>query len=163
MANGQANLLNALVTKLRADTGAGSLVTLTGHVASDPNKYRIGRDRPQKKGQAPYLGVAIFQSVPLSADGPSHVQIARIHFRSYSTKELTSIAIADRIEQLLHARTEQAVIAMTNVGYYDFSDGAVSTRQTRWKNRDGQDFDDETDTWVTVVEAEVIWVDEPCG
>ena len=162
MANGQKNLVNAIATKLRADTGVGSLVTLTGHDVTDANEYRIGRDMPAKKAMKPYLGIKVFQSVPLSEDGPSHVQTARIHFRCYSTKELTSIQIADRIEHLLHGRTEQAVDG-ANLGYLDFSDSNISNRQTRWKSRDTQDYDDETEVWTTVVESDVIWVDEACS
>ncbi len=160
MATGQQNLLNAIATKLRLDTGAGSLVELTGHSSASPSSYRISRDKPPKKGQVPFLGIAIYQSVPLSDDGPSEIQTARIHFRIYSTKELTGIQIADRIDYLLHARTEQTTA--TNVGHYDFSDSNISNRQTRWKNRDEQFFREDTDIWTLLVEADVIWVDEPC-
>lgn len=161
MALGQEKLNLAIVDKLRTDTGAGSLVTLTTHDVTDPRKFRILRDRPPVKGESPFLGVKIFQSVPLSDDGPSHIQVARIHFRSYSGKDLTAMQIADRVEHLLHARDEQ-VADGTNIGFYDFSSVSISNRQTRWKSRDVSDFDNETDTWMTLVEAEVIWVDEPC-
>jgi hypothetical protein len=158
MATAQEKLGLAIVTKLRADTGAGSLVTLTGHSAT---KLRIGMDKPVKKGETPYFGVAVFTSVPVSDNGPSHVQVARIHFLAYSTKPLTATQLADRIEHLLHARDEQDA-GRTNTEFYDFSSGIISNRQTRWKRRDQGIYDDDTEVWKVLVEAELIWLDEPC-
>lgn len=161
MALGQEKLGKAIAEKLRTDTGAGSLVALTNHDASTVGGYRIAADQPQKKGDKPFLGFRIFQSFPLSPDGPTHVQKARIHFRAYSTKRLTSIQIADRIDHLLHARDEQVTFG-TNVGFYDFSSSDISNRQTRWRSRDEVDFDDGLDIYMTLVEAELIWIDESC-
>ena len=164
---GQKALLKAIADKLRSDTGAGSLVELTKHDASDPNKYRIARQKPVKKADTPFLGISIFQSVPVSDDGVSHQQRARVHFRRFGAKELTAIEIADRMDTLLHAKTEQAAAPTgktgTNVGYLDFSNTSISNQQTRWKNRDEPDFDDDDDVWIVLVEADLIWVDEPCS
>lgn len=159
--SGQAKLTLAIVDKLRTDTGAGGLVELTHHDASSPAKYRILRDQPPTKGKLPFLGVAIYQSTPLMDDGPSQVETARVYFHCYSTSDLTAITIADRLENLLHAKAEQ--LSLTNVGHYDFSSSDISNRQTRWKSRDVPDFDDETDVWHVLVEADVIWIAEPCG
>lgn len=161
MALGHEKLGNAIATKLRTDIGTGSLVELTGHNSAIPDEYRIAIDKPQKRGTKPFLGIRIFQSIPLSENGPTHMQKARAHFRCYSTKPLTALRIADRLDQLLHARDEQ-VSDGTNIGYYDFSDGSMSNRQTRWKSRDEVDFDDGLDIYMVLVEADLIWVDSPC-
>jgi len=160
MAQGQEKLLAAIVTKLRTDTGSGSLVDLTGHLSSDPNSYRILRDKPPKVAEVPFLGVQITQSVPLS-ETATYLQVARVYFACYAGDALTSIKIADRIEHLLHGRAEDAS-AGTNRGYYDFSNQYISNRQTRFKIRSEPDFDEKTDVWTTVVEADVIWLDVPC-
>mgnify|MGYP000682543477 CR=1 FL=1 len=160
MSTAQEKFVAAIATKLRADTGADSLVALTKHDASNPNQFRISRDKKVGKGETPFLGVLIFQSVPLMDDGPSHVQKARVYFRCYATEELTTIQIADRMEHLLHGRDEQQSPGLTNVGYYDVSDSSISNRQTRWKGRSEPDFDDDTDVYMVLIEAEMIWVDE---
>lgn len=159
MAAGQQNLNKAITDKFRADSGDPSyLVELTGHSATN---LRIGRNQPVSKGESPFLGISIFTTTPVSADGPSHVMLSRVHFRAYSAVELTAMKIADRLDDLLHARAEQ-VAGRTNVEFYDFSDSNISNRQTRWKNRDVSDFDDDTDVWMVLVEAELIWLDTPC-
>lgn len=155
---GQAQLVLGIINKLRSDTGAGSLVELTNHDSSSPSGYRIMRDRPPTKGKVPFLGIRIQQSVPLMEDGPSQVEQARVYFSCYSTNDLTAIKIADRLEELLHD-----TLSSTNRGYYDFSTSDISNRQTRWKNRDVPDFDDDTDVWTVLVEADLIWVGSPCG
>jgi hypothetical protein len=75
---------------------------------------------------------------------------------------LTATQLGDRIEHLLHGY-DAAGTRGSNVGYYDFSSGIISNRQTRWKNRDQGIFDDETEVWKVLVEAELIWLDEPCA
>lgn len=160
MANAQVNLLGAIVDKLRADTGVDSLTDLTNHVDSNPREYRIGRTLHKAKAKFPFLAVSVFQSVPLIDDGPSFIQEARIHFRCYSTEELTALKIGDRMEDLLHARSVSP--SETNRGYLDFSNADISNRQTRWKSRDLPDFDDDNDVYVVLVEADIIWLDEPC-
>jgi len=155
VSQGHANLNRAIADRLRADTGAGSLATLTQHDAADPNEYRIGRDKPMKGAKTPYLGISVFQSIPLIDNGPSETQLARIHFRSYSRDALTSMQIADRLEHLLHSRG-------SNTSYLDFSDERITTQQVQFKRREDEDFDDKIDAWTSLVEADVIWLDEPC-
>jgi len=165
MAEAQANLYRAIVNKLRVDTGVGSLVVLTGHSSSSASQYRIARDKKPTKSETPFLGVSIYQSVPLSDDGPSHIQRARVYFYCYSTEELVAIQLADRVEHLLHARDEQADLPLgegTNLGHYNFSDDRIRNQQTRYKSRDLPDFDDDTDVWQVLVEADLIWNDSPC-
>lgn len=152
MSQGQQKLYTAIVTKLRLDTGAGSLVALTGHTATD---LRIARDKPPKKGITPFLGVSIFFTVPLIEDGPTQVRESSVHFRSYAGKELTALQIADRMEELLHDITD-------NTGYYSFSDANVSTRQVRFKSRTAPDFDDDVEVCTITIVASIIWVDAPC-
>jgi len=164
MAEGREKLTLAIVTKLRTDTGVGSLVALTNHNAASVSGYRIVRDSPPKRGETPMLGISIRQSFPLLEDGPSEMQIARVHFHAYTTKDLTAIRIGDRLEHLLHARDEQdpGMDSITNVGHYDFSSVDIRNSQTRWKNTDEPDFNDETDVWEVVVEAQLIWHDTSC-
>ena len=159
MSTGQERLNKAITDKLRADSGAADrLVELTGYSAT---KLRIGRDKPVTKGEAPFLGVSVFNSEPIAEDGPTHVQRARVHFRAYSTSELTAIKLGDRLEVLLHAVATQNS-GRTNAEWFNFSNAQVSNKQTRFKNRDQANFDDETDVWSVLVEADVVWLDEPC-
>jgi hypothetical protein len=159
MADQNLNFLNAVVATLRGDTGAGSLVTLTGHASG---KIRIARDKPIVKAATPFLGVLALETVPVSDDGPSQIMQSLVQFRCYSTSELTAIRLSDRMSHLLHARDEQSVSGQTNRGYYDFSDSNVSNRQTRWKSTSFPDHDSDVDVWTVTVEASVLWVDNPC-
>jgi hypothetical protein len=161
MAEGQENLNQAIVEKLRADTVATiGLVALTGHDQSKAEGFRIARQTPPVKSRLPFLGVSIFTSIPLMDSDVSQLQRARVHFRCYGAKELPAIKLADRMEHLLHGRAEDVSVG-TNRGYYDFSNSEVSTRSTRFKNRDLPDFDDDVDAWNVLVEADLVWIDEP--
>lgn len=147
-------LVKAITDKLRADTGAGSLVTLTGHTSSN---LRIARDQPPVKALTPFLGVLIVDSPPLIGVDATHVQKARVLFKSYSVEELTVWKLCDRMGTLLHDITGNP-----NTGYYDFSNTDICTRQTRYAGRTEPTFDSKTEVWVGIVEADVIWVNVPC-
>lgn len=159
--SGQEGLYNAIVVKLRADTVANGLVALTLHDASNPEKYRIARDKPSKVNETPFLGVKIERSVPLDDDGVSMVQKARVSFRCYANAELTSIKIADRMDNLLQGVAERLVLG-GNRGYLDFSDSVISNRNTEWKGHGITAFDNDLSVWTTLVEADVIWLDGSC-
>jgi hypothetical protein len=157
--NPQQKLLKSIVAKLRLDTGTDSLVARTNHSSSN---IRIARDRPILKSETPYLGVFVSQSVPVMGDGPDILEQARVHFRAYAAKELTSMQIADRLSYLLQGWSQHS--ASPNTGYYDFSsvsDG-ISNRHTRYAGRDGQLFNDKTDVWNTLIEADLIWTNKAC-
>jgi hypothetical protein len=150
---GQGKLIAAIAVKLRTDTGAGSLVELTKHASGD---MRIGRDAPPTKGKTPFLGIRVSDSPPIS-ESTTMVQRARVVFHCYSTKEATALAIADRLEVLLHVDTSR-----TNANYYDFSSSDVSCRSTRYKDRNDPTMNKDTDVYRIPVEADVIWSDQPC-
>jgi len=156
MALGQENLIQAIIAKLLTDIAAGGLVELTGNDDAS-EKFRIARGNPIQVGDTPFLGVMIFQSVPLIGSTATHVQKARVYFRAWAAKDLTAIKIADRLEDLLHDRT-----GASNLGYYDFSSDEISNRMTRFKQRDLAVHDDDKDVFMILIQADVIWVDEPC-
>ena len=151
---GQEKLYKAVIDKLRADTGAGSLVTLTGHTAAEPH---IARQFPKVRERTPFLAVWVARSLPLIGADATAVQNAVVDFVAYDKDELTAIRIADRVEELLHAKTLDA-----NLGYWNPSNSTVSVRQTRFMERRGPDFDQETDTYDVLVEAALVWVGQPC-
>jgi hypothetical protein len=160
---GQVELYAAIVTKLGTDTVAGGLVELTLHSTVNAEARRIGRDKPIKKGQVPFLGVFVFQSRPLSSDGVIRLQQARVIFKCNAAEELTAMRIADRMDFLLQAKTQEDAVGGTNRGYYDFSDSNISNRSTVWAGRSVQDFDDKTDVWAIEVSADLIWIGERCS
>ena len=145
-------LVKCIIEKLRTDTGVGSLVALTLHSSGD---IRIARDRPPVKGKLPFLGVRVIQSIPLIGSDATHVKRSRVHFRCYSTSEIVANQIADRLDVLLDDKE-----GITS--YYDFSGTDLSCRSGRWKSRDETDFDEETDAWNVLVEADVIWTPQQC-
>jgi len=152
----QKQLIKQVIDKLRTDSGAADrLVELTKHRT---NRIRIGRDKAPRKDHTPYLGVMVMSSVPIN-ESVTSVQTARVRFTAYARDELTVFDIADRIEILLDDESG------TNISYYDFSgssSGEVSTRSTRFKTRAEPEFDEDTDVWSILVEADVIWASKPC-
>lgn len=147
----QKELVKQIAETLRLDA---TLVALVEHTSSD---IRIARDRPPIKAKLPFLGIRVFESNPLVSGDVTHFQIARIHFKAYGLNETNIIDIADRLDLLLQPERSGASNA-----YYDFSGGSISTRSTRWKTRGLRDFDDETDVWNEIVEADIVWVPQAC-
>jgi len=146
----QKELLTQLITKLRTDA---TLVSLTGHTSSD---MRIGRDSPGTKPKKPFLGILLFQSVPMLGADVTNLQRAVTWITAYSTKELTCIDIADRVEKLLHVDNP------TNLTYYDFTGGTITNKMTRFVSRSRQLKDQNTDTWSITIKANVMWLDQTC-
>ena len=130
----------------------GGLVPLTGHTAANMS---IGRETPVVKGRTPFLGVLISRAAPLIGVDVTKLQNATIEFRAIDTSELTAIQIADRLEVLLHASDD-------NTSYWNPSNADISCRQSRFRNRVGTTYDEDTDTWDVLVEASLIWVGVPC-
>ena len=152
----QKQLIKQIIEKLRTDSGgADRLVELTKHRT---NRIRIGRSVAPRKDHTPYLAVEIMSSSPL-IDSVTSVQTAKVRFTSYGRDELTIFSIADRIEVLLDDESG------TNKSFYDFSGssaGEVSTRSSRFKLRGESDFDNDTDVWSMFIEADIVWVSQPC-
>jgi len=151
VATRQELLLGQLAIKLRTDTGAGSLVTLTGHTII---KLRIARDRPPIKGDKPFLGITIVDSLPMLGPDVTHLQRSIVRFKCYAAVELTSIKLADRIEFLLHDSDPTS--------FYDFSGNGISNRMTRFRQRFDREHDEDTDVWNSMVDANLIWLDTSC-
>lgn len=151
----QEKLLKQVVEKLRTDA---TLVSSTGHDPTKSNGYRIARYEPPVKGRLPFLGVEMFISTPLMLSDVPQLQVSRFYFHCYASSELTSIRIADRMEALLNP--EEAV-STANTEYYDFSGTDVSNKMTRFKRRE-REFDEDTDSWNDIVEADIIWLNQPC-
>ena len=162
----QLQLNRQIVEKLRTDTGADNLVDLTKHGVG--GVFRIERDTPEGREKRPFLGVSVFRSIPLIGSDATQVKKSRVFFHCVASNEIICEKIADRMEFLLHDETGEA-----NTGFYDFSGPAIpgyvtsaadiSNRMTRWKDRNDAEKDQDTDEWEVRVEADVIWVDQPCG
>ncbi len=148
-------LIKAVVETLRYDTGIGGLVKLSEHTASD---LRIAREKPPVKGRLPFLGVSIPVSVPLMQSDVTQLQRITLEFSCHAASELVVEQLADRLEVLLHKNEDSKV----NTSYYNFSTDDVSTRMTRYTDRNGPDFDATTKIWTSIVRASVIWTGSPC-
>jgi len=143
-------LVKYITEKFRTDTGAGSLVAITGHLITD---IRIARDKQPVKEKLPYLGVMVFQSIPLIGSDVTHAQKSRIYAKGYAVSELVAVDIADRVEVLLKPEKSGAVTS-----YYDFSGTDVSIRDTRWKSTSLPDYDDKLSVWHVLVEFDITWI-----
>ena len=149
------NLYKAIIDKLRADTGVGSIVALTDYSSSN---YSIGRDMPSVKERTPFLGVNIPMTIPLIGDGATtRLQNAEVELKAHARSELTALTIVDRVEYLVHETITD------DVSYYDFSDSNISNRQTTFRQREAPYFDDETDVWSVQVILDVIWINQSCS
>ena len=136
--SGDATFLAALVTSLQTDTGAGSLVSLTGHTTKNP---KILRGRPPKVGEMPFLGVCHFPSTPLIRE---HTFVKRyiVSLISFAGKDINAILLADRVEVLFHKMNED------NNAYYDFTNEDVKVYSALWKARTRAVKDDDLDCYV---------------
>lgn len=118
------NFLNALVTKLRTDTGAGSLVTLAGGASN------IARTPVPESIDPPFLGVRIVRAAPLTMEATGwktySVEITAAH-----VKEINAIKLADRVMFLF----DDSDTGATNRSFYDFTDSACTVKSTRWDRR----------------------------
>lgn len=153
---GYEKLISAVVTKLQADTGAGSLVTLTGHTSAESH---IARSKPLVEKRSPFIGVSAY-GTPFMGPDVTTVKRSVVIFEicaNGSGAELTVLRICDRLEYLLDGPSPA-----TNRSYYDFSDASINTKQVRLKSRGNTYFDEELDVWAAVVDANVIWIGEPC-
>jgi hypothetical protein len=149
------NLYKAIIDKLRADTGAGSIVDLTDYSTSN---YSIARDMPTVKERTPFLGVNIPMTVPLIGDGATtRIQNAEVELKAHARSELTALKIIDRLEYLVH----ETIVSDTS--YYDFSDANISNQQTVFRQRESPYFDDDTDVWSVQIILDVIWVNQSCS
>jgi len=148
-------LIGNIATILRADTGVGSLVALTKHNTTK-KILRIARDSPDVKGMVPFLGIFLQQSVAVQPD-VTRLQVARIHFRCYSSDEMVSVDIADRMESLLKQDDTD-----TERTYLNFTGNGVKNLSTLLRPRTGARFDDDTDIWLSSVQADVYWIDATC-
>ena len=150
-------LNGAIREALVDDTGAGSLVTLTGNSDTPPIALHIGRNSPQAKQRKPYLGFDIRTSNPAIDDAMTRMQKAIVEFNCIAEKDLLAMQIADRLEYLLH---QEAID--DNRAYWDVSNADVSDRQTDFLFREQPEYDEEVDTWMVTVVAALWWINQPC-
>jgi hypothetical protein len=145
------NLYSAIVTKLQADTGSGSLVALTGHTGSN---IRIARFRPKQLPSLPFLGIWIADTSRAIEDGPGVIYSSLVFFTSYSKDDLTSIKLSDRIQVMLESAEKSGT---SNRGFLDFSDSKICNYSTRFLGREPKDYNDERDVWNLLIQASVVW------
>ena len=134
---GDATFIAAIVGALQADTGAGSLVQLTGHTLKD---LRILRQAPPKAGQLPFLAVSVPVSVPLIKDQP-FVKRYTVVISALCGQEALAIRIADRVEQLVNPQNQ------ASNAYFDFSSAEVKVYSTLWKRRIRSEYDEDLDSY----------------
>tara|TARA_R110002020_G_scaffold34660_4_gene105275 strand:+ start:2437 stop:2895 length:459 start_codon:yes stop_codon:yes gene_type:complete len=118
------NFLNALVTKLRTDTGAGSLVTLAGGASN------ISRTPVPESVNPPFVGVRVVVSTPLAKEATGWKTYS-IEILAAQVKEINAIKLADRVQYLF----DDSDVGATNRSFYNFTDSACTVRSTRWERR----------------------------
>jgi hypothetical protein len=133
--SGDATFIAELVASLQTDTGAGSLVDITGHTTQDK---RILRGYPPKNGNFPFLGVIPPSSVPLAKD-TTFVKRYYVSIAAFSGKDHIAIQLADRVEFLFHKLSGAAN------GYYNFTSSNIIVYSTRWRSRIRAQKDDDID------------------
>lgn len=139
-------VIEALLTKLRTDTGAGSLVALTGHTSS---AQRIVWAPKRVVAQYPALGVHIQAAIPLNKEVTTY-QTYFVHLTAYGKREPDAIRIADRVERLFHN------VGGSNRSYYDFSGSTIAVKSTRFVRRTQIKYDNDLDHWQDANYVEIV-------
>lgn len=148
------NLIGAFVTKLRTDTGSGSLVTLTGHDATKPNGYRIFASQTPTKERIPCVTVEFERSVPV-VRGITALERAIFRLCAFSTDAVLSARIGSRLRKLLGTTS--------NTSYYDFSDTNVTIKSVNILPTQRESYKGEEGYQEYTVVCEVFWSDTPCS
>jgi hypothetical protein len=118
------NFLNALITTLRTDTGAGSLVGLTGAAT------RITRTPIPSEIVIPYVGIRILNSVDLIREVTGWKRYT-VKITGADIKERNAMSLGDRVMYLF----DDSDVGATASSFYDFTDGSCTVRSTRWDRR----------------------------
>ena len=113
--------LNALLTKLRLDVGAGSLVALTGGVAN------IFRAPLPEKLRLPSVGVGIVSETALDPSVTGW-KTYTVKISGNAVREVDAITLSDRVQYLF----DDVSGSETNRSFYDFTDSNCTVRSTRW-------------------------------
>lgn len=144
------SLYDAMCTKLRTDTGAGSLVTLTGHTNA---AVAIARYESPTLARRPFLGIEVQDSVAV-VPGYTEFQKATVVAHAYSADKVVAYQIADRLLALLKPADAR--------DYYDFSNNSIRTTQVNYRRCIPMDFDEETGTQECRVLFDVFWLNTSC-
>lgn len=161
-------LMEALAIQLASDTGAGSLVALTGHNATNPDRgIRIGRMKPPLRERSPYVGIALRSSRLPSADDVDVIKQGRFTLTTNvcgDTADLTVLRIGDRIEGLLKGEVGPSAPGGVPPAswYWDISSPEVRVLSLRFFSRSRIFEEDDTDIRSQNILADVIWHCVPC-
>lgn len=138
----------ALGDKLRADTGAGSLVTLTGHSSSDIRIEHASRDAIAKHPMLVYSGT----TYPFINSATTVPKYTEVEFLCETTTRLTCDGILDRLGVLLD-RADQAEREQK----YDITDTNIRNLWTRYLSRSSTMRAEDRDVWFGTVTAGFNW------
>ena len=165
----QVELIEAVCTKLATDTGVGSLVALTGHNPSNPDRgIRIGRKLPPLRSRVPYVGVSIRASRLISDSSISHIQLGRLELSINDCgdgADLSILRIGDRIEGLILGLvgTGKPPGGPDDLWYYDPSNNEVRVLSFRWFSRSKIFEEEDSDIRSQNILVDVIWHCLPCS
>jgi hypothetical protein len=141
-------LWGALADKLRADTGAGSLVTLTGHGVG---AIRISLETPDLPAAYPRLVFSEGVTTAQIDEGPSVINRTIIRFTCKGS--LSNVAdILSRLKTLLDAEG-----ALQHDGYYDISNDDVCNLWTQFLRMTEITHDTDIDQYSGTITARFIW------
>jgi len=142
----------ALAVALRADTGAGSLVTLTGYNAS--TNLSIARGFPHAGANYPSLWFIDDDNEPAIANAATNQKITTVDLvaadRNATKSALTCIQIADRLDFLMGRHT-------SSISYYSITNSDVSNCMTDWISRDPPIYDEDLDAFMITTRVKFRW------
>lgn len=141
---------SAVQSAMSSDTGAGSIVSLTGHTSSSP---RLFRAMIPAKERVPCITFECDLSAPYIEDSTQTIMETMVVFGCWAYNAGDSIELADRLMYLL----------MQDFGCggptegWNISDSNVNCLSTRFRSRDEVTFSQEYDVWGIIVRAEFRW------
>lgn len=147
------HVYNAIISKLRSDSGTGGLVSLLGHSNND---LRIGRYFPRVAAKDPFLSVRLSGIRPLAEDSFAQVYEARGFFLASSSSELKVLKINDRLAELFF-KNREATGTPGNREYYDFSDSNICARNLIWETQNSTEYDEDENYYLGITRGTLIW------
>jgi hypothetical protein len=121
--------------------------------------YRIGAYVGDAPAVMPYLSIRISPSVPLTGDSNATWTKTRVMYTAHSTNPLIATKLIDYIENLLRGGQNRAYMDISN----DRIANANTSMKRRWYGQKaGDEYDQDTDVWMDMVEVEMVWSPNAC-
>lgn len=156
-------LVSALNDKLLTDNlGPDSLV---GLLMEGENTYRqqnephLGEWKPEVPARYPFLGIEVFDIRPMNVEVLDKKFRTTINFRIYSSDQLRTAIIADRVMTLL---TEIPPGENVNRWFWDFSSPDIRALSALFSGRLSSVVNEWPDSYEEIVQAQIVWSSAPC-